>query len=284
MLTVKEVHLLIEQGLNTLGIFVELSNLHSQVDLAVNHVAAKTVRDILDTPKDQRSSLQQDIVDFLTKREMFTLTKGTRYWEAPVPSGLEHVSNSYTLLGVCKCKSDDCEVTSDTCLDCKQEKKKDEVVPGYYYVTKGNVKYNGKWYKDGKIFKALEGITNIEGGEVYRLKTKEKLNIGTSIDSLESFTLSAILKNSFRPVLAWDQNKFYIYYSPYRKGSEIPFEVAVNYIIGFQDSMKIAWCDGKTLEFPEPIQRYLIDASIAYLAVIGKQDPNNIVLLKQETI
>jgi len=67
MLTVKEVHLLIEQGLNTLGIFVELSNLHSQVDLAVNHVTSKTVRDILDTPRDRRSSLQQDIVDFLTK-------------------------------------------------------------------------------------------------------------------------------------------------------------------------------------------------------------------------
>lgn len=283
MLTVKEVHLRIEQGLNTLGIFVELANLHSQVDIAVNHVTAKAIRDILDTPKDRRDTFQQTLVEFLTRRSNLPLTKNNRYWEADKSNEFYRLNNSMTLLGLCKCKSDDCIVSADTCLDCNQEKDPNQVIPDYYYVAQGNVKYNNKWYEDGEIFKALNGITYVEG-KVYRLKTREKVNFDTGIDSLESFSLSAVVKNSFRPVLAFDANKFYIYYSPFRKGSEIPFELYVNYIIGFQDSMKIAWCDDKTLTFPETIQIYFIDLAIAYLAVIGKQDPNNIALLKQETI
>lgn len=283
MLTVKEVHLLIEQGLNSLGIFVELSNLHSQVDLAVNHVTGKVIRDILDTPKKQRDSLQQEIVDFLNRRGTYPLVRGSRYWEANLPSDFYKFLDAYTLLGRCKCKSDDCVLDYSTCLDCNKEVNPNKVVPGYYYVAEGDVKYNDEWYEDKQIFKSVNGATEIYG-KVYRLKTVEKKNFETTIDSLESFSLSAIVKNSFRPVLAWDRNKFYIYYDPFRKGSEVPFEISVNYITGFQNSMKIAWCDGKTLEFPETIQRYFIDKSIAYLAVIGKQDPNNIALLKQETL
>lgn len=283
MLTVKQVHLLIEQGLNTLGIFVELSNLHSQVDLAVNHVTGKFIRDILDTPKNQRDTLQKDVITYLQRRDTFTLTKGIDYWETNLPNDFAELLDSYTLLGLCNCKSDDCVVDYTTCIKCSKDTDPTKVVPGQYYVTKGDVKYNGKWLEDKKIFKALDGITNVDG-EVIRLKTKQKINFESSIDSLESFSLSAVVKNSFRPVLGWDQNKFYIYYSPYRKGTEIPFELTARYITGFQDSMKISWCDGKTLEFPEPIQRHFIDLSIAYLALIGKQDPNNIALLKQETI
>lgn len=287
MLSLKEVHLLIEQGLNTLGIFTEQALLHEQVDLAINHVVEKHIRDLKNTPSAGYSMVEKSIVEYMTGKFSAPISFNGRYYEVDRPADFGELSTSYTIFGLCNCIGDHC-VDSDfpvpfTCADCNEVNNAKIIKDHYYVVLDGIVKYNDQTYKKNSVFKGVAGKETAQG-KFASLPTKEYNNITTSVDSLESYSLSALVRNSFKPLLAWDKNKFYIYYRPIRKDHKVPLELFVNYIKDYSDDLKISWCDNKTLNFPSDIQRYYIDLAIAYIAMINKQDQQNIVNLKSETI
>lgn len=275
--------MLIEEGLNTLGIFTEQALLHEQVDLNINHVVEKHIRDLKDTPIAGRNQLELSIIRFLTTTRNLPVTIGDFYYEVNIPSDFGELSNSNTLLGLCGCN---CNCFSNNKVNCKKEEKKDKTIveTNHYYTAITKTKYNGKWLEEGDLFKGINGI-NTYYGEIQEVKTERRNNIETTIDALESYSLSSLLQNSFRPLLAWDENKFYIYYNPpSKKNKELVLELNVNYIRTYSDDLKPSWCDNKTLAFPSDIQRFYIDLTIAYIAMINKQEQQNIVNLKAETI
>lgn len=284
MLSLKEIHLLIDQGLNTLGIFTEQALLHEQVDLAINHVVEKHIRDLKNTPSSAYSMVEKSIVEYMTATFSTPISFNGRYYEATRPEDFGELSSSYTVFGLCNCIGDDCnDPVPFTCIDCTEVIDTSVKAGKYYIVLDGIVKYNGQNYKKNSVFKGVVGQTSAQG-KYANLPVSEFPNIITAVDSLESYSLSALVRNSFKPLLAWDKNKFYIYYRPIRKDHKIPLELFVNYIKDYSDALKISWCDNKTLDFPSDIQRYYIDLAIAYIAMINKQDQQNIVNLKSETI
>jgi len=282
MLNIKQVHLLIEEGLNTLGMFTEQGLLHEQVDLNINHVVEKHIRDLKDTPAQGRSELEKAIIRFLTVSQNFPVEYKELYYEAEIPNDFGDLTSSYSVLGQCDCA---CNCSSNSKISCKEEvKDKSKIEANHYYKTVKKTKYNNNWLDADTIFKGLTGISTYYG-EVEEIKLERRNNINTTIDSLESYSLSSLVQNSFRPLLAWDENKFYIYYNPpSKRKKELVLELNVNYIRTYSDDLKPSWCNGITLGFPSEIQRYYIDLTIAYIAMINKQEQQNIVNLKAETI
>lgn len=283
MLSYKEVHLLIEQGVNSLGIFTEQALLHEQIDMAINHVVEKHIRDLKDTPSRQYSMVEKSILEYLTVRSNASISFTGEYYEADLPADFGQLSSSYTVFALCNCKGKEClDVYDNTrCVDCGEVVR--AMRKGDYYVAKSVVKYNEEIYAPKTIF---EGVNDagLPIGEYVYLPTRKKANISVTIDSLDSYSVSALIKNSFKPLLAYDRNKFYIYYKPIVKNKELPLQLVINYTRAYSDAMKISWCDEQTLGFPSDVQRYYIDLAIAYIAVINKQEQQNVVNLKQETI
>lgn len=281
-LTYKEIHLLIEQGLNSLGLFTEQSLLHEQVDLAINHVVEKHITKLYDTPAKDRTSIEKSIIRYLTRTNLLPVNKSSRYYERDLPEDFGELSTSHSIIGLCDCKDICCHSNkAQSCNECQTHEDKD-IVKDQWYIAITAVKYNNKWYKPKEKFKGEYDGANVYG-TYEKLTTEYRANILSEIDALEANTTNALIRNSFRPLLAWDENKFYIYYETCNK-NETLLELFINYTISYNDSLKISWCDEKTLNFPSEIQRYYIDLAIAYIALINKQEQQNIVNLKQETI
>ena len=283
MLDYKQVHLLIEQGVNGLGMFTEQANLHEQVDLIINHTVEKHINNLKDIKSKDYSTIEKNILRLLTKSTTLPLSFNGRYYNADLPDDFGQLSTSYTILGNCYCSDTCCHNNNaKSCSSCSS--KEEEVIEeGQYYVAVTKVKYNNKWYKAGELFQGVYGDPNVYG-TFKELGIKERDNIYTDIDSLDAFSLSALVKNSLRPLLAYDSNKFYIYYKACGRDREIPLNIGINYIAKYTDALSISWCSKRTLTFPSEIQRFYIDKVIAYIATIDKQEQQNIVNLKSETI
>ena len=281
-LTIKEIHLLIDQGLNSLGLFTEQALLHEQVDFVVNHIVEKHINTLTDILSNKRSNIEKAIIRFLTRRLELPVKKESKYYEAELPSDFGKYSTSQTILGLCGCETQCChKESSQTCKKCSETDHND-IEEGQWYIATTAVKYDNQWLKPNDVFRGKD-VSNIYG-TYEKVKVIEKPNILSEIDALEAYTTNSLVKNSFRPLLAYDENKFYIYYDSCKKNKEILLGLFVNYIANYSDSLKISWCDNRTLGFPSEIQRFYIDKAIAYIAVINKQEQQNIVNLKQETI
>ena len=263
MLNYVQTHLLIEQGLNTLGLFAEKANLHEQIDLAFNHVVVEDINRIVRLKPSERDAVEDQIATMLSREATSELDKeGQFYTSVWTPSFLLG-DNVVVVLASLSCTEDDIELRGK---------------PGIYK-AKGLVTYNGKNYKDGSIFKITDW-TKLTYGNPERMLLKDSRSI--KIEASEfSFYAGSVTWGRGMPIVAFDATKIKVYYS--RKDA-IPVQIVYRLIEEIPENKKLDWCKKQDLALPFNIQHYYVEKVIAYLAVVNEKDQQNVINLKTETL
>lgn len=270
MLTYQEIHLLIEQGLNTLAIFAETSILHEQIDLEMEHVIVNEINEVLNIKDKDRNVIQKNIAESLSMIVRGELVKEDRYYVYTLPTSFLSLSSATLVVG------------SNDCFDNEPDE-----VTGVYKITSDKAEFKGAWYNKGDIIsiKSISDKNAITSGIAKKLKTALRKITLVPLNQLESYSYSSTFGLN-HPLLGNDQNKVYIYYnSKYKSTSEIPLQVIIRLSTGeFPDTKRLSWCKQQTLDLPVNIQHYFINKVIERLAIINQKDQQNIANLKTETI
>jgi hypothetical protein len=189
---IRKVHILIEQGLQDVGVFAYADFEPEEVDLQIDKSAFSLIKSAF-VPKQERNkfqfnqgvldrlraihetgiSLSGSTVDSINKRVIFDL-----------PENYVHLVR-------------DSSIVSLTESRCYPFKVCDKVKPGIRYkVLSGAVDYNGEIYEEGSTFIGVEGEEQfdlvsgkaVEVGQVKQVKSGNRLT--------ESFELNEVLENS----------------------------------------------------------------------------------------
>lgn len=263
----KEMHLLVDQGLNTLGIFTEEATLHEQVDMTFMHIINKEINRVLELKSIDRSSVDSLLFDEFSADVRFGLEKGEGYvYKGMLPSSFLTIINANLVVGSTSCTTD-------------------ETGKGYYKVVTNSAVYKGINYLKDQIVYIEDDINFVSNGKVKKVKTK---TIPLTILDKEKFNFyknSSSYKYNF-PILTEDKEKVTVYYqTKYKdKESDIAIEVEAVALKEFSKNDMISWCNKTTLNISQNLQTYLIDKVIAYLAITNNQTQQQIVNRKTETI
>lgn len=267
MLTYKEIHLLVEQGLNSVGIFTEMANLRELVDLAFKRVLNKEISRLMQA-EGRLTSVDSSLYNELTADVRLDLEKGEGYnYYSSLSSPILSIQSALVTIG------------SSTCTT-------DETGKGWYKVVSDNATYKGKNYVKGDKIKIEEEDLNfLTYGEAKKLKTTQLDAIITDKGNFVFYQNSASYKYNF-PILTYDKNQVKVYYqSKYRqKESDVPLSVDILGLVEFSSDRALSWCNKQLLDLPENLQVYLIDKVVSYLAIVNRHPQQNVVNLKTETI
>lgn len=263
-----EVHLLVSQGLNTLGIFTEEAILHEQIDLTFGHIINKEINRILELKSIDRSSVDSLLFDEFSADVRFSLEKGSGYvYTGILPDSFLTITNANLVVG------------STTCTN-------EESGKGYYKVTTATAVYKKKIYNKGDIIFIEEENTNyVTNGKIEKVKTKTIPLTILDKNDFNFYKNSTSYKYNF-PILTEDREKITVYYQTKYKDreSDIAIEVQATGIKEFSRDDIISWCKESTLNLSSNLQSYFIDKVIAYLAITNNQSQQQIVNRKTETI
>ena len=267
MLTYKEIHLLVDQGLNSLGIFTEVANLRELVDLGFRRVLNKEINRLIER-EDDLTSVDSLLFNELTADVRLTLEKEEGYnYTSSLPSSILSINTATLIVG------------SSTCTT-------DEVGSGWYKATSNTVRYKDKNYSLGdKILITEEDLSRVTVGKVAKLKTRKMDLTVLNKSKFNFYQHSSSYKYNF-PILTYGKDKVEVYYQARYKNkeSDIPIAVEILGFTEFDESRTLSWCKQQLLELPENLQFHLIDKVVAYLAVVNRHPQQNVVNLKTETI
>lgn len=264
MLSHKEIHFLIDEGLSTFGIFENAGTWHQQLDYVINHVTVTHLTDVLDKPKQIRSNVDKDFLRYLTREtylDIVSESEGEYNFVLPT-SYLEYISSQSRLI------KGDC---------CGEEITKGELKKGKFYQAERATKYEDKWYKKGDHFRVNNTLTFYGG--VIELPSTFIANLEVPLDDYNTYKYSAFYRAARRPLLAVTADKVKITTQRHKI-----VDVLFTYITGLSDDVKIRYCDEVTLNLSEPMQRFIIDKTIKMLAVWGEQRQEKINNLQNEII
>lgn len=261
MLNYKRIHLLVDQGLNSLGIFNERANLHEQIDRAFEHVIVSDINRLMKLEPKSRDAIDTQIAKELSSAVRSVLAKEDGYYVTVVSSSFLATQTVQILLA------------SSDCVDRYDRS------PGFYKAA-GVLIYNNVTYKEGDIVN-VTNVDQITYGSAYKLKTKLSSSVLADPDLSGFMETSTIFSGGTLPVVEFRKGKLIVQYT--RKGS-FPLEARYYALQALPEEGRLSWCNQKTLSMPENLQHYFIKLVVAHLAITNQRPQENVVNLKTETI
>jgi hypothetical protein len=270
-MTIKDIHILIEQGLQKIGVFAYADIEHDEIDLAIDSVTMREIRNIFrDIDYNQhpnnyeRNQYEADFLRILKEKKCITANKTDDGYSIDLPSDYLHlVSDSSNVLAL------NCDVKT-------LESEKDNVLEiGKSYRANGDVLHNGKWYKNCEIFVAE---TTDLYGKVTELATKKMPNRLTRSENIGNILTNSLTKSNYKsPVSELIGNQLIVHADSSFKMSQI----CITYV---RLPKKVSYKNNVTIEFPEDVQYYLVDKVVQHLAIRIEESQQKIVNLKSENI
>lgn len=151
---IKKVHILIEQGLQTIGVFAYSDFLKEEVDLQINKKTIKLIDKHIEpvitaqNVKDKKFKLQAFLDKFQNLETKVTLnvTKQDDFYFVSLPDDYVHLTSDVSLV------LSDCLPTAILT---------GSIISGHFYIVKGQktIIYNGQNYTTGSIFKGVDSVT-----------------------------------------------------------------------------------------------------------------------------
>lgn len=270
-MTIRDIHILIEQGLQKIGVFAYADIEHDEIDLAIDSVIVREIRNIfrdidaIQHPNNyERNQYEADFLRILKTKQCINASKVDDGYSIDLPIDYLHlISDSSNVLALnCNVKTLDSE--------------KDDVLEiGKTYRANGDVLHNGKWYKNCEIFVAE---TTDLYGKVTELATKKMPNRLTKSENINNVLTNSLTKSNYKsPVSELVGNKLIVYTDNSFKLSQI----CITYI---RLPKKVSYRNDITIEFPEDVQYYIVDKVVQHLAIRIEENQQKIVNLKSENI
>lgn len=147
---IRKVHILVEQGLQQVGVFAYDDFLHEEIDLQIDKAVYRILKSAFN-PIQANNSFQynQGVLDRIrVLQETDVLLNSSKfpqsgYIQAPLPEDYIHYIRSISLVETSTC----CGSSHCTCID---EGK-------FYKVLTGAIIYNNIEYREGDVFQGVEG-------------------------------------------------------------------------------------------------------------------------------
>lgn len=269
-MNIAQVHMEIEQGLSSLGVFNNGDVLHDEIDIAINTVVYNELREIFkgitleQNPNAfERNQYQADFVRLLKDSTIISLTKNQDTYEGNLPDNYLHGISSYSNV----INNKKAELTLDG-------GKGDLLEIGKKYTTQSDVKMGTAWYANGTTF--LASVTTFYGIVTMTStnKVKNRLIRSEKITHDES-SLFATARQS--PIAEMIGSKIIIY-------TNNKFEVEDLYFVYIKKFRKSNYNTGVNLEFSEDVLSYIIQKTIIHLGIQTEQSQQKLVNLRTESI
>jgi hypothetical protein len=270
-MTIRDIHILIEQGLQKIGVFAYADMEHDEIDLAIDSVTIREIRNIfkdidgIQHPNNyERNQYEADFLRILKEKKCITATKTDDGYSIDLPTNYLHlISDSSNVIALsCNVKTLDSE-------------KEDVLEIGKSYRANGDVLHNGKWYKNCEIFVAE---TTDLYGKVTELATKKVPNRLTKSENIGNILNNSLTKSNFKsPVSELIGNTLTVYADSSFKLSQI----CITYV---RLPKKVSYYNDITIEFPEDVQYYLVDKVVQHISIRIEESQQKIVNLKSENI
>lgn len=269
---IKKVHILIEQGLQQVGVFAYSDFTHEEVDLAINKMMFSYLEKIFNPPVYNPSKLgnfyetNQEVLDRTRiLHEKVILTPSSSDDERAVfnfPSDYFHY-----IRGVARISPDDLSCSMVYCTELEAGKR--------YRIMDGSILYKGEVYEKGNMFIAEAGI------DYEPFPGEELINIAEVISKpfkvrvhYSSF-VGEVLENSLYSTKA---------YSPVGEINKSSLTVYTNKFL--VNSLELVYCkepkrvDYATqvgLDFPDDVCYEIVDLVVLSLAAASEQPQQKIV-------
>lgn len=266
-MTIQQIHIEIEQGLQNIGIFEYADMLHDEIDIAINAVVYKEIRSLwydIDEKRDSKNfennQFHTDFLRLLKVKNCQTPVKTTDGYKITLPNDYLHLISDTTNVIAKECKG---KVV--TTLEI-----------GKWYRATGDVLSNGIWYKKCDYFKATG--TDVYGDSVEEVPTSVRTNRLTKSEDLPTILQNSFTKSNFKsPVSELVGNELFVY----SKNFDVA-EICINYL---KKPTNVNFFTNTSLvEFNDDIQKYIIEKTIQHLAIRSEQNQQKIVNLKHENL
>lgn len=265
-MTIREIHIAIDQGLQSIGAFETGSVEHEEIDIAINAVVYKLITSIF---KDRQKSIKNfegnqfytDFLRLLKLKYSSTPIKTDDGYKINLPSDYLHLISDSSQVIAKKCKftvrSNDLKISN-------------------YYIVVDNASHNGVWYEKDDIFVAVNKFVY---GKVRELITANRTNRLTKSEDIPDVLNGKFSKSVINsPISELVGNELQIYTND--------FEIAKINITYIKKPTPVNYNTNVTLiEFAEDIQKYIVEQTVQHLMIRGGQDgQQKIVNMKTENL
>lgn len=210
---IRKVHILIEQGLQQVGVFAYDDFEHEEIDLQIDESVYNIIKSVFSSIRgDNRFQYNQGVLDRIRTLHStdisLSVTTFEDYVEAIIPENYVHAIRVWANVS----KSDRCNK-----LKCNEIQ-----VGKIYKVIKGSIVYNGTQYNEGDTFIGIEGqdkmelvppIKDIQVGEIKAKRVQARI--------IESDIVGDVLANSLSktkaisPVSELTEKNIRVYFSDF---------------------------------------------------------------------
>lgn len=262
-MTIRDIHIEIEQRLQLNGVFAYSDLIPSEIDIAINATVdnelRKILRDIDEQVNENNVERNQWVTDFtrvLKVKTELTPTKSGETFKITLPVLYQHLL----------------EDASNISFGCAN-KETNKIEKGKTYKVVEDISLNNVWYEKDKVFTATETVT-LDFGLVVLVKAKLVQNRLTKSEDLHGVLNSPFTKSIKRsPVSELVGNELHIY-AP-------DFEIASVLLTYFKRPVQANFATNTTLEFNDDVIRYIIDKTAERLAITDGHEQQKIVNFNQ---
>lgn len=257
-MTIKQIHITIEQGLQNIGAFEYSDMEHEEIDIAINTVVYNLIADSWKNNIFEANQFELDLFQKLKVNYSAIPTKIDIGYKITLPNAYLHLISDSSIVIAKKCTF---KVIGNL------------TIGQYYIVEDDSILHDEVWYDKGVIFVAR---TEHVYGNVRKVIVSERTNRLT-----KSEKLNLILENKFTksvlksPVSELLGNDLYIYASD--------FEIAKVNIKYLKKPTSVNYLTNVGLiDFNNDAEQYIIQKTIQHLSIMIETGQQKIVNLKNE--
>jgi hypothetical protein len=266
-MTIRNIHIAIEQRLQSVGVFAYSDISHSEIDIAINSTVdlelRKIFRDIdekVNSNNVERNQWQLDFTRVLKQKVTITPTKIGNSYKSILPVDYLHLLQD----------------VSTVIANCGASTKLTSVVSGKTYKVVEPFELSGIWRYADTIFTALQ-TTSLSFGSVVEVPVMARLNRLVKSENIQSILQSSFRKSTQKSPVSEIVGDSLIVYTP-------DFEIASVELTYFKKPRKADYANGITLEFEDFAISYIIDRTVERLSIVMEESQQKIVNFKQEQI
>jgi hypothetical protein len=211
---IKEAHIMIEQGLQSIGVFAYGDVLQEEVDISINKWIWNILEEDFKPKPDTRLNFQQiqanldKYKDLVIKDSLINITKEDDYYIGELPEDYYHLIKDRSI----------------TLRECS----KNHIITGKieedeWYIVKGRtITYNSSLVLKGQVFKGVENVTGYTSITsdisecIFKLEKKKTYNRLTEEENIDEVNSNPLTTSRYDSVLSTvSSNKIYLYFNKF---------------------------------------------------------------------
>jgi hypothetical protein len=272
-LTIRDIHIRIEQGLQNIGVFAYDDFEHDEIDIHINSVIKNEFRKVVSSFDDRGNPRSVDNIQYysdfvrqLKENIILEVAENKNYYSAILPSDYGHLISDDSCIVDNKCNSSKYTLGFDSVLES-----------GLYYQAVGDVKTSDRWYDDCSIIVPDDDTETVIIGSVKEVSVIFRANRLTKSEDVRNTLQTRFSTTTMRsPVSELIGNTIKIY-------TESKFTICGVSITYLRIPKSVSYVDGITIEeFSEDTVNYLIDKTIQRLSILTEQNQNKVVGIQNE--